>query len=109
MDDHEFDEACNFLLAGVRDLYPDISKNLTKTLNAPKYKPLSKTERKVAKIRLLHHQHPEVISHIYAKENAAWARESRSDISNFFYKLERRADSLNAYGELTGGNFTAKV
>jgi len=58
---------------------------------------------------LLHAKDANVISQIFAKENAAWAHEPKSDMSNFFYMLERRATSLNPYGEQTGGNYTTKA
>ena len=109
MTDEEFDKACNFLLEGLRDQRPKLAKELTKLMNAPRFRGLSKKDRKIGKIRLLHQEEPGAISQIFAAENAAWAREERSDMSSFFYMLERRTTFLNPYGERTGGNYTAKA
>ncbi|MDE2024417.1 MAG: hypothetical protein KGO02_20315 [Alphaproteobacteria bacterium] len=109
MTDDEFNKACNFLLEGLRDLRPVLAKELTKKLDGPQYKGFSKKDRKIEKVRLLHAKDPSVISQIFAKENAVWGREPKSDTSNFFYMLERRAKSLNPYGEQTGGNYTTKA
>jgi hypothetical protein len=109
MTEDEFDKACNFLLEGLRDHRPHLAKQLTRELDGSKYQGLSKQERKVEKIRLLAERDKVVISEIFAKENAAWAKEPRSDISSFFYMLERRARSLNPFGERTGGNYTTKA
>ena len=109
MTDDEFDKACNFLLEGLRDQRPKLAKELTKIINGPRFRGLSKRERKIGKIRLLHQRDPNAISQIFAAENAAWAREERSQTSSFFYMLERYTAFLNPYGERTGGNYTAKA
>jgi len=105
----EFDKACNFLLEGLRDQLPNLAKDLTKLMNGNKYKNLSKKDRKIAKIMLLHQKDPNAISQIFARENSAWLSEPRSDTSSFFYMLERRTTFLNPYGEQTGGNYTSKA
>jgi len=108
MTDDEIDKACTFVLKRLQS-YRDIADALTKALRGPQYRRLSHAQKKVEKVRLLCKNYKGVISEIFAEENAAWARELKSDISSFYYKLERRANSLNAYGELTGGNFTTKA
>lgn len=109
MTDNEFDKACNFLLVGLRDQRPQLAKELTMIMNGPKYKGLTKTDRKIRKIRLLYERDPNIISAIFAAENAAWAQEPRSNMSSFFYMLERRTTFLNPYGERTGGNYSTKA
>lgn len=109
MTDAEFDKACNFLLEGLRDMFPLASKELTKSLNGAKFKQLTKRQRKVMKIKMLHAKNPDIISQIYARENAAWALEKRSSVSNFFDALENRAIPLNPAGEITGGNYSSRA
>lgn len=107
MNEAEFDQLCNLLLTGLRDMYPHIAKGLTKRMNGKKYKSLTPGQRKVAKIKVLHASHPEVISQVLARENAAWAAEPKGYGGSFFYALELKTTFLNPYGEITGGNYRA--
>jgi hypothetical protein len=109
MTDEELDAACTFVLNRLRDVNPALAANATKEFNNPRYKGLSKAERKLAKVRWLCLGHRAIIAAIFAPENAAWARELKSDMSSFFYMLERRTAFLNPAGEQTGGNYTTKA
>lgn len=109
MTDDEFDDSCNLLLEKLKDWHPKLAKELTKAMNDPRHKQLSLRDRKVGKIRLLHQKYPHIFSELFAAENAAWAKEQRSDMSNFFYMLERKTAFLNPAGEQTGGNYTSKA
>lgn len=107
MTEDEFDKACNFLLEGLRDMFPQVSKELTKEVSGSKFKGLSKRGRKVKKIQMLYTRSPDLISQVFAKENAQWAAEQRTSVSNFFDAIEDRATPLNPMGEITGGNYTS--
>ena len=77
----------------------NLSSNLTKEFSSPRYKKLSKEQRKLANIKALCERGRVTFSAIFAKNNMAWARESESEMLRLFYMLERRIDFLNPLGE----------
>lgn len=108
MNKRDVDEDCTFILNSLRDLNRNLAGELTEILKEPQYKPLTKEQRKIAKVRLLIERDFALFHRIIGPKNIAWFGEARSP-TNFFDILDRKSNELNIFGELTGGNFSGKV
>lgn len=109
MTEEELREACTFVLRKLAEMNPNLASQLTREFSSPRYKNLSKEQRKLIKVRTLCERERVTLSAIFAQENAAWAKESKSDISSFLDMLERRMRFLDPLGGRTGGNYSSRV
>lgn len=108
MTNKEIDEFCTYVLNRLRDLNQNLSIELTSISKEPEYRSMPKEKRKIEKVKLLYEREPALFQEIVRPLNIEWLNEPRSP-TNFFDILDRKSDSLNMFGELTGGNYSGKV